>query len=67
MNFVNVQLVGGKISNGFHCGFIGIKALNQRHANNDFFARRREFFQVIQYSGGVTVSPLFERRVGNVF
>ncbi|MEN1409866.1 hypothetical protein, partial [Pseudomonas aeruginosa] len=64
MNFANVQLVGGKIGNGFHRGFVGIKALNQWHADNDFFARCGEFFQIIQHPGGVTVGPLFKRRVG---
>lgn len=67
MNFVNVQFVGGKIGNGFYRGFVGIKVLNQRYVDNDFFVCCGEFFQVIQYFGGVIVGLLFKWCVGNVF
>ncbi len=46
VNVANVQFVG-EIGNGGNRGFIGVKARDQRHANDDFSGRRRAF-QVVQ-------------------
>ncbi|MNI96721.1 hypothetical protein D3C73_1552340 [compost metagenome] len=67
MNLTDVKFIGGKIGNGFNVFFVGIEALNQRHANNHFFSGSGQFFQILQHASGVAVSPLLKRRIGDVF
>ena len=60
MNIVDAELVGGEVGNGGYGRFVSVKALDQRHADGDFFPGGGKALQVIQDSLSRTVRPLFE-------
>ena len=70
MNIVDAELVGGEVGNGdqrpaeggarLRGRFVSVKALDQRHADGDFFPGGGKALQVIQDSLSRTVRPLFE-------
>ena len=60
MNIVNAEFVGGEIGNGGNRRFIGVKALDQRHADGDRFPGGGQAFQVVQDALSRTVRPLLE-------
>ena len=60
MDFADLQAVSGKIGNGGDIAFVGVKALDQRHADGDRFPGGGQAFQVVQDALSRTVRPLLE-------
>ena len=47
MDLTDVKLVGSKIGNSLDGGFVSVETLNQRYADNHFFTRSGQFFQIV--------------------